>query len=70
MRTRARSVVDQIPMFGLRFASPPSATSLNGTCSAIVFTLYPASVSWPTSLRLPPYSRSNTRRSRKNGSSA
>jgi len=34
-----------------------------------VFTLNPASVSSPTSDRLAPYSRSKTRRSRKNGSS-
>ena len=39
IRTRGRSVVVQTPMTGLRFASPFSATSLNGTCSAIVFTL-------------------------------
>ena len=41
----------------------------DGTCSAIVLTLKPASVSSPTSERSPPYRRSNTRRSRKNASS-
>src|SRR5690242_4948720 len=70
IRTRLRSVVDQMPMTGLRMALPLSATSLNGTCRAMVFTLYPASVSCPTSVRSPPYSTSNARRSRKNGSSA
>jgi hypothetical protein len=44
-RTRFRSVVLHTPITGLRFASPFSATSLNGTCNAIVLTLYPATVS-------------------------
>src|SRR5882672_7445848 len=39
MRTRGRSAVDQMPMFGLRFAFLFSATSLNGTWIAIVLTL-------------------------------
>src|SRR6185437_6170355 len=39
MRTRCRSAVDQMPMLGLRAALAFSATSLNGTWIAIVFTL-------------------------------
>jgi hypothetical protein len=39
IRTRGRSVVVQMPMFGLRVASPLSATSLNGTCNTMVLTL-------------------------------
>src|SRR5215831_15759623 len=39
MRTLGRSAVDQMPMTGLRVALPFSATSLNGTWTAIVFTL-------------------------------
>ena len=39
MRTLGRSAVDQMPTTGLRFASSFSATSLNGTWIAIVFTL-------------------------------
>src|SRR6266702_2165938 len=60
-----RCVSDQMPMVGC-----VGASCLEGTCSATVCTLYPCSVSWPTSDRFPPYSRSKTRRSRKNGSSA
>ncbi len=62
----ARSVVDQTPMTG----SSPATSSEIGTCSATAFTLNPSKVSMPTSDRSPPYSKSKTRRSRKNGSSA
>ncbi len=61
-----REVVDHTPItasFG------PRRSSL-GTWTPRVFTLKPANVSLPTSERFAPYSRSKTRRSRKNGSSA
>ena len=64
-----RDVVLQMPTIGFASASLLRARSVFGTCRANVFTLKPASVSSPTSVRFAPYSRSNTRRSRKNASS-
>ena len=49
-----RSVSLHTPMTGLCTGSSPSTTSDFGTCNAMVFTLYPARVSCPTSDRLPP----------------
>src|SRR5207302_118927 len=66
MRTARREAVVQIPTIGLAL---PTSIEL-GICRANEFTLKPFSVSCPTSERFAPYSRSNTRRSRKNGSSA
>jgi hypothetical protein len=59
----------QIPMMGLSWGSLSRANSVIGTCRATVLTLNPASVSSPASEKSAPYSRSNTLRSRKNGSS-
>ncbi len=64
-----RDVVLQMPTIGFASAFPALARSVFGTWSARVFTLKPASVSSPTSVRFAPYRRSNTRRSRKNASS-
>src|SRR5262245_7198938 len=59
-----RLAVAQTPMIGL-----PARSDIFGTRSASVWTLKPARLSTPASLRFAPYRRSNTRRSRKNGSS-
>jgi hypothetical protein len=49
-----RDVVLQTPTIGFSAALRPSASSSFGTCSAIVLTLKPASVSSPTSVRSAP----------------
>ena len=62
-----RSVVLQMPTTDWPFL----VRSPRGTCRATLLTLKPARLSWPASvMQSPPYSTSNTRRSRKNGSSA
>ena len=69
-RVLCRNAVAHTPMMGWAAGSPFSATADCGSSSTMVWTLDPARVSLPTSLKSVPYSRSNTRRSRKNESSA
>src|SRR6185369_2161069 len=59
-----RLAVAQTPMIGL-----PARSAAFGTRNARLWTLKPARLSVPASLRLAPYNKSKTRRSRKNGSS-
>src|SRR5207247_9032591 len=65
-----RSAVVHTPIRGFAVASPFMARSSFGTWIAVVWMLNPFKLSSPVSERSPPYRRSNTRNSTKNGSSA